>query len=180
MRCDEIQERLIELLYDENSSPQADSELRAHVLSCPTCRNELEELKAAREMLKVWQDEPLPSPVIIPAMRRPPTRMSAFFSWRMPGFAAVAAMLILVFLVLANAEITWNKEGFAYRSRIFAGSSDSYTKAEVRDVLKRVLDDSEARMTETSFLMMQRLLDTLEQDQAMQLRFVRGRSQNRN
>jgi hypothetical protein len=96
-------------------------------------------------------------------------------------YAAIAAMLLLAFLTLANPEIRWNKEGFYYKSHLPWGASDSYTKAEARNLIKRALDDSEAQMTETTRLMMERLLDTIDQERWMDFRLVRHQAaQNRN
>src|SRR5216117_3392091 len=58
MRCDEIREQLVELLYNERGTSPASAELQAHVDSCPSCRLELAELQAARNWLQVWKDEP--------------------------------------------------------------------------------------------------------------------------
>lgn len=88
----------------------------------------------------------------------------------------IAAVLLAAFLALANLEIRWNKEGLSFKthlSRWGASQSDYYTKAEVRDILKRVMDDSESRVTETNYLMIQELLNTIEQDRMMDLRLVR-------
>ena len=58
MRCEEIQERLVELLYSELGTPAASAELRGHVNSCPACQRELQELETVRSALKSWKDEP--------------------------------------------------------------------------------------------------------------------------
>jgi len=173
MRCDEIQERFVDLLYDEPGTPRAGSELRAHLLSCPACRKELDDLKALQSLLKNWEDAPPLRPVTIP--RLPETTRRKWFpaQWLSPAYAAAAILVVLVLLFSLNAEVTWNQQGFHYNSHVFGRSGDYYTKAQVRDILKRVLDDSEARMTETNYLMMQRLMDTVEQDRQMDLRFVR-------
>jgi hypothetical protein len=183
MKCDEIQERFIDLLYNERGASPASPELQAHVESCPTCRKELEELRGVREKLQLWEDEPPLRPVSLPATERT-------LLFRRPGFwppvrlAAIAAMLLIAFLVLANAQITWNRDGFSYKNSIFpwgASQSEYYTKAQVRDILKRVIDDSEVRMNEVNYLMMQELLNTVDQDRLMDLRLARNSAaQNRN
>jgi hypothetical protein len=174
MRCDEIQERFVELLYDEPGTSPPGSELRSHLLSCPTCRKELDDLKAVQGLLKNWEDSPPLRPVAIPRSPEPARRKWFIAPWRSPAYAVAAVLVALVFLVTLNAEVTWNQQGFHYNSHIFGRSGDYYTKAQVRDILKRVIDDSEARMTETNYLMMQRLMDTVEQDRQMDLRFVRN------
>ena len=93
-------------------------------------------------------------------------------------------MIILAFLALANAEITWNRDGVAFRTHMFArpGSTpDFYTKAEVRNLLKSVVDDTEGRVMETNYLMLQRMMDTIEDERQLDLSFVRaGSARNHN
>ncbi len=178
MRCEDIQEKYIDLLYDERGTPSASPELEAHIASCPSCRKELEELRSTREKLRLWDDEPPLRPVRIPVREHGFRARNLLFRHAL-RFAAIAAMLLVAFLALADADITWNKQGFTYKNNLFSrgpAQSDFYTKAEVRDLLKRVLDDSEARMNETNYLMMQQLLDTVEKDQLMDLRFVQRTS----
>jgi len=82
----------------------------------------------------------------------------------------VAAMLLLAFLGLANAEITWNKEGFAFRTHILPVPSSKfdpstyYTKAEARSIIGRVADETEGRMLDANKLMIQDALEILEQE----------------
>ncbi len=180
MRCDEIQERFVDLLYDERGTPPASPELRAHIASCPACRAQLEELLEVRQQLKTWEDEAPASPVAIPTVARQ-RRTSGFALWPVLRYAGIAALVVFAFLSLSNAEITWNKEGFSFRTHLFSsrtGRDDYYTKAENRDVIKKALDDSEARMTELNYRMIQRMLDTVDQERMQELRYVRN-SQDR-
>jgi len=185
MRCDEIQERFVELLYGEHRADQG--ELQEHMRSCPACRRELEELKQTQSALRLWKDEsPLRSVVIPPGTRLGRSRRHSI-SLRFFRYAAVAAMVAIAFLALANAQISWNREGFSFSTHLFYWRNNDrgeyYTKAEVRNLLKQVLDDSEARTTETNYLMMQRMLDTIEQDRWMDLRLIndtRARTGNKN
>ena len=175
MRCDEIQERFVDLLYDERGTPPPSAELRAHIDSCPVCRNELEGLRKIRVDLKTWRDERIPTPVVIPAAARNHPRRGVVL-WPVLKYAGIAALLTLAILTLSNAEITWNKQGFSFRTYGFAGrtaSPDYYTKAEVRNILKRVLDDSESRMTELNYQMIQQYRDTVEQERLQDLRYVK-------
>jgi predicted anti-sigma-YlaC factor YlaD len=164
MRCDEIQEHLIDLLYDEGG-PQADNrELQEHLRTCPACRNELEELKQARAHLQVWADEAPRQRMTIPKTEFLLSRSTSRHYLR---YAAIAAMLLICFLVFADAEITLNKNGFSYRSHLFtrnATGQDYYTKSEVRDLVKRALDDSEIRANEINNVLARRILDTVERE----------------
>jgi hypothetical protein len=180
MRCDEIQERFVELLYEAESTP-ASEELRQHLLTCPSCREELEELRRTRKCLQLWKDEePLRS---VPVASRE-FRARKNISWKPFRYAAIAAMAVITFLALANTRITWNKDGFTFSTHLFSSresEKDHYTKAEVRDLVKQALDDSELRTNETNYLMMQKMLDTVEQDRWMDLRLVSTRySKDRN
>jgi len=184
MRCDEIQDRFIDLLYCERGTPPANPELQAHIDSCPTCRKELEELKTVQGTLRLWKDEPPLRPVGLGLLRH-----DYFFRPRRPAlwsalrYAGIAAMLLIALLVLANPEIKWNKEGFYFKTSLPWGvsRSDYYTKAEARNLIKRALNDSETQMTETTRLMMDRLLDTIDQERWMDFRLVRHQAaQNRN
>jgi hypothetical protein len=175
MRCDEVQEGFIDLLYEDSGAPHASSELREHLRTCPNCRKELEELSKTRKFLQLWKDEP-PLADTVTARREPPDH-------RVPGwrpllrYAAIAAMVLITFLALANTQITWNKDGFSFRAQMFAKREpvrDYYTKAEFRSMVKQALDDSESRMNETNYLMMQKMLDTVEQDRWMDLRLIRN------
>ncbi len=176
MRCDEIQERFIDLLYSERGTASASQELRAHIDSCASCRKVLEDMKGVKSLLSLWKDEiPLRSVSIPAAERRFHAQGRLVLHYL--RYAAVAAALILAFLALANAEITWQKGEFSFRTHFLpaaASSSNYYTKAEVRDLMKRALDDSEAQLLETNRLMILRVMDTLEQDQARDLQMIRG------
>ncbi len=183
MRCDEVQERFIELLYDERGTPSASPELQAHVRSCPACQVELADLRAVQGSLRIWKDEPplrsvsitAPPPKVVPMRPR-------FTAMRIARIAAAAAVLVLAFLALANAEVTWNKAGFSFRTHLLSkpgAASDPgnyYTKAEVRDIIRRVADDTEGRMSDLTNVMILRMLDTLEREQQVDMRLINNRA----
>jgi len=181
MRCDEIQERFVELLYDEAGTPPASAELRAHVDSCPACRAELEELLSVRRALATWKDEP---PLRSVARARPRERSApASGPWllRAARYGALAAMALLTFLALANAEITWNRDGFSFRTHLFAARPDTrefYTRTETRDLVRRALDDTERRLSEEAWEVGQRVLDTVDNERIIQSRLGRSRVNN--
>ena len=178
MRCDQIQERIVELLYNEGGT--APSEIQDHVRTCAACRRELEELEQTRRRLQVWKDE---APLRSVTIARGESLLKRRPGWDYVRYAAIAAMALICFLALANTEIALNGNGFKFSTSLFpkkAVGQDYYTKEEARELVKRALDDSEFRMSEINYLMVQRLLDTLEQEQ-MDSRFVRTKTiQNRN
>jgi hypothetical protein len=183
MNCDEIREHFFEFIYSEGGDSPASAEVQEHLRTCSACRMELEELSTTRKYLQLWKDE---DPLRKVKIDGPGALASRKFDWKYLRYAAIAAMVVFCFLALANTQITWNKEGFSFSTRLFAGhesAQDYYTKSEVRDIMKQALDDSEFRMNETSLLMVQKALDTVEQDRWMDLRLVRSHealNQNRN
>jgi hypothetical protein len=169
MQCEEIREHLVELLYGEGSP--VSQEIEDHFRTCLACRREFEELKQTRTHLRAWEDEsPLRSVSIV--SQQPGRSRNA---WRYVRPGAIAAMLLVCFLALANTEITVNKNGFSFSTHLFSRSTperDYYTKSEVRDILKRTSDESE----EVNYLMMQKVLDTVDRDRWMDTHLLRTRA----
>ena len=190
MRCDEIQERFIELLYDELGTPRASEELQAHVRSCPACASQLAEFKAVRNALRTWEDESPRQPVVvtIPAAKVIPLRPRWNLA-RIAQYGAIAAVLLLALMALANAEITWNNQGFGFRTHLISSSrtagdaSSYYTKAETREILKRALDESEIWMAKDTREKINSVLETLEREkdfdyQLISAKLLKAKSNN--
>jgi hypothetical protein len=183
MRCDEIQPQLVDLLYDEDGPAPANPELQDHLRTCSVCHQEFEELKQTRKYLKEWKDE---SPLRSISIARQESLLKKRSNWTYLRYAAVAAMVLLCFLALANTELTWSNSGFSIRTSLFRRTPeerDYYTKSEVRNLMKRALDDSEVRINEINKLVAQKMLETMEQDRWTDLHPVRGsaaRNVNRN
>jgi predicted amidophosphoribosyltransferase len=176
MRCDEIQEHIIDFLYDEGNARSINADVWKHLRTCPSCRKELEELRETRKYLQLWKDEPPLRSVTISGRREIPRRQ---FVRRYFRYAAIAAMAAVSFLALANTQITWNKNGFLFSTHLFAwngGERNYYTKTELRNLMKQALDDSEFRINEANYLMVQKMLDMVEQDRWMDLHLARGRA----
>jgi len=174
MRCDEIRERLVDLLYSERGTPAASPELKAHVESCPACRKELEELKGVQGALRAWEDEPPLRPVRVPATQSSPKSLW-FPSFRMLGFAVKAAVVVVAFLALANSEITWNRDGFSFKTHLFSRDlprSEYATRAETLKVLKQGLRDSEAYMREENAQQLNSALDLVDKQMGQQMRYL--------
>jgi hypothetical protein len=181
MRCDEIRENFVDLLYDEMSA--ANLEVKNHLQTCLECRREFEELRQARKYLQEWKDE---SPLRSISIAGQESRAKHTNYWKYLRYGAVAAMVLICLLAVANTELTWTRDGFSFRTGLFRRAPEPakfYTKSEVRDLMKRALDDSEMRTNETNYLMLQKMLDTVEQDRWMYSRSSRGsipRGGNRN
>jgi hypothetical protein len=175
MRCDEIREQILDFIYDDDAASQANAEISEHLRTCSACRKELEELKQARQYLRHWKDESPAQSVRIPGNRVPARQ---FFGRQYLRYAAIAAMALICFMALANTQIRLNKEGFSFQTHLFHKNDSErnyYTKTELRNLMKQALDDSEFRMSEANYWMMQKILDTVDQDRSNDLRLVRSR-----
>ena len=173
MRCDEIQERIIDMVYDSGDILSANADIVEHINTCSACREELEELRQTRRYLQRWKDEPPLRSVTIARHEANPNRRPV---WKYLHYAGIAAMVAISFLALANTQIVWNKNEFSFSTHLFGGRGaerDYYTKNEIRSLVKRALDDSESRTSEANYLMMQKMLDVVEQDRWIDLRLVR-------
>jgi hypothetical protein len=174
MRCDEIQEGFIDLLYDETGVSPEKSALLEHLRTCPNCRRELDELKKTRKYLRLWEDESPLQNIAVAGRKVPQTRSLSWKAWR---YAGIAAMVLITIMALANTQISLNKNGFSFSTTLFPGHElkrDYYTKAEARSIMKQALEDSEFRTNETNYLMMQKMLDTVDQDRWSDLRLIRN------
>jgi hypothetical protein len=172
MRCDEIQEEFIDLLYDDAAASHKSAELREHLRTCVNCRKELDKLKKTREYLQLWKDESPPQNITMPRREIHQPR-----TWSFLRYAGIAAMFLIALLALVNTQISWNKDGFSFSTSFFAEREferNYYTKSEFRNIMKQALDDSEVRTNETNYLMMQRMLDTVEQGRWMDFHLIRG------
>ncbi len=177
MRCDEIKERFVDLLYDERGTPPASPELKAHIDSCPNCRRELDELRELRGVLRGWEDEKPLRPVWIPEAQRAPAR-PRFSFLRVVRYAGIAALVVLALLAVSNAEFTRTRDGFSFKTHAFSRdfhSSDYYTKAEVKKIVKEAIRDSEAYQMESNNQQLNAALDLIDKQMGQELRYVRSR-----
>ncbi len=175
MRCNDIQEKFIDLLYHEKGTPAADPELTAHLSTCPDCQKELAGLQELRATLSTWKDEPPLRPFRLP--RAEAVRGGGWFPlWRLARYAAFAVLLTLAFLGISNADIRWDSQGFSFRTSLLSKaapaaqlpSSDYYTKEEVRTMFRRVIEDSQGFTVQ----MAQRVMDTQDQNWMGDLRYI--------
>jgi hypothetical protein len=164
MRCNEIQEHFVDFIYGEAVDSSLNADIREHLRTCSACSKEIEELKHTRKYLQLWKEEPPLRDVNIFRHGAVPHQKS---SWRYLQYAAIAAMVVISFMALVNTQISWNKNGFSLSTHLLKqqdAQRDYYTKAELRNLLEQALDDTELRMNETNYSMMQKMLDTIEHD----------------
>ena len=170
MRCDEIQEHFVELLYQEQGTPTASPEVQEHVRGCAVCRKELAELKGLRATLTVWQDEPPLRPVTVPRKLAGTGRVGIPL-WSMFRYAAIAVLVTLAFLGLSNAQIQWDRNGFSFRTSLRAPvilASNYPTKEELETILYRAMNDTE----QSNYQMMLHMLDTIDQERANEIHML--------
>jgi hypothetical protein len=174
MRCNEIQEQFVNLLYHEKGTPAASAEVEAHLRSCPECQMELAGLKGLQSTLKAWQDEPPLRPVRIPRAEPAASRFRLPV-WRLARYAAFAALVTLAFLGLSNAEIRWDSNGFSFQTHLLPKAApsptDHYTREETREMFRRVLEDSQG----FTFQVMQQVMDRQDQLHFSDLRLITNR-----
>jgi len=162
MRCDEIQERFVDLLYCEPGTPSPDAEVQAHLGSCRTCQKDLAELRDLQKTLSSWQDEPPLLPVAIPRTEpvRPRFRVPV---WHIFRYAAIAALVLLAFLSVTNAQINWNDNGFSFRTSLFSRSTHGPDSPITRDELRNIIRNVQIESHNDNYQMNQNLLDTIDQ-----------------
>ena len=55
MKCDDMPQRLVTLLYGE-LEPEEEKQIKAHLKACPACRQVYEELRGTSRVLQKWED----------------------------------------------------------------------------------------------------------------------------
>lgn len=98
MNCDITREQLIAYLYDEDIQIEARERLKAHIETCPSCNQTLEELGSTSRILNAWSDEK-PNMDLVFVQER--TLWQNLLPTRYPkawAAAAIAAILIFTFL----------------------------------------------------------------------------------
>lgn len=129
MNCDITREQLIAYLYDENIRPNERERLKAHIETCPSCSQTLEELGSTSRILNAWGDEKPDLDLVFVQERQPlwqnllPTRYPK--TW---VGAAIAAILIFTFL---NIEFAI-RDG-AFHTSIGLRSSDPPEQIAIAD-----------------------------------------------
>jgi len=145
MTCDELKIGLMDFLYNE-SDPEAERLVRAHLQNCPACRGEYEALSRTSLTLKAWENEDPRLHLVF--MKESQSWLSAvkekFLPARAPawgklaGLAAGIAIGVLFISALLNTEITYDNGNFAYRTSLLprpTATADSQLVAQIRQEL---------------------------------------------
>ena len=154
MNCDITREQLIAYLYDEDIRPNERERLKAHIETCPSCSQTLEELGSTSRILNAWGDEKPNMDLVFVQERQTlwqnllPTQYPK--TWIAAG-AAIAAILIFTFL---NIEFAI-RDG-AFHASIGLRSSDPPEQIAIADTSEVISLD--APITRGEFIIHQQNL----------------------
>jgi len=125
MKCDEIKEKFMELIYGE-ISPEDKKKVQAHLRRCKDCKKEFMELKNTSAVLQKWE---IPEPNMNLVFVREKTPLFARLKESLPvlnfnfkkfGMAFGGTFAgILILLSLVNFEVTKTSEGFSVKMALF-------------------------------------------------------------
>jgi hypothetical protein len=145
MTCDEIKILLMDFLYNE-SEPDSEKLVRAHLQNCPACRGEYEALSRTSLTLKAWENEdPRLHLVFVKESQSWLSALKEKFlpehapAWgKLAGLAAGIAIGVLFISALLNTEISYRNGNFVYRTSLLPrqpATVDSQLVAQVRQEL---------------------------------------------
>lgn len=145
MTCDEIKIGLMDFLYNE-SDPETDKLVRAHLQNCIACRGEYEALSRTSLTLKAWENEDPRLHLVfvkesqnwLSAVKEKFENMHAPALGKVAWLSAGIAIGVLFISALLNTEISYNNGNFAYRTSLLprpAATADSQLVAQIRQEL---------------------------------------------
>lgn len=145
MTCDEIKISLMDFLYNE-SDPEAEKLVRAHLQNCVACRSEYEALSRTSLTLKAWENEDprlhllfvKESQSWLSVLKEKFENMRVTALGKLAWLAAGIAIGVLFISALLNTEISYNNGNFAYRTSLLprpAVTADSQLVAQIRQEL---------------------------------------------
>ena len=129
MNCDITREQIVAYLYDEDIRPNERERLKAHIETCPSCSQTLEELGSTSRILNAWGDEKPNMDLIFVQERQ--TLCQNLLPTRYPKIwtaAAIAAILIFTFL-----NIEFAIQDGAFHAAIGLRSSDPPERVAIAD-----------------------------------------------
>lgn len=187
MKCNEMPENLISLVYDE-LTPEEAKKVRAHLKSCAGCRKSYEELKQTSGLLSRWEDQ---SPGISLVFVNEPFApwKSLKERWGSTGWTrrlslalpALAVCLLLVLSALnfqARADNGRFEIGFSLLPRSSGLSPNdlkvllSEYQQETLQMTSRLLDEREYRQNQIFNSQLNRFAQDMEHRRAQDLMLV--------
>jgi hypothetical protein len=180
--CGNREERLVSLLYDDGD-PSELAEIRAHLETCPSCREEFEELTSTRELLSSWPNVTnAPRMVFLHEPSRsadriggaPATSVRSGLWAFLPSLAAAA---IVVMLMATSVLFLRFQVGTDGRMRVAFGSPSQSTAAASALVTREDLDHG---LAQTAAYLEALVRDAREQDRQAVLDAVDQTLQDRN
>lgn len=145
MTCDEIKISLMDFLYNE-SDPETEKLVRAHLQACAACRGEYEALSRTSLTLKAWENEDprlrlvfvKESHAWLQTWKEKLANLGVPAVGKVAWLAAGIAIGVLFISALLNTEISYNGGNFVYRTSLLprpAATVDSQLVAQIRQEL---------------------------------------------
>ncbi|RKY89236.1 hypothetical protein DRQ09_01730 [candidate division KSB1 bacterium] len=186
MKCDEIKEKLIDLVYDEVSAEEK-KKLKAHLRRCKNCKKEYMELVNTSKVLRKWKaPEPSFNFIFIKERISVINRLKEWF--RVPGFNfkkfGIAfggiAVGLLIILSLVNFEVNKTENGLSISMGIFKKSKSTIderallqqitkVQQETIHLFTRIMEERELAQRRDYQLMLAEIVRTLENKQKLEL-----------
>lgn len=146
MTCDEIKILMMDFLYNE-SEPESEKLVRAHLQNCSPCRTEYEALSRTSLTLKAWENEdPRLHHVFVPerqswfgVLKEKFAAPNAPVWGKLAWMSAGMVMGLLFISALLNTEISFTNGNFTYRTSLLPprpSGADSQLVAQVRQELE--------------------------------------------
>ncbi len=183
MKCKDMTERLISLIYGELSPDEA-KKTESHIKSCDSCRKIYKELKETTEILDKWKEITLPTNFVFT------TEAPGFNLWnksirsmgRVRKFMlgiSIAAAFCLLLLSIINFEAKYEYGKWSIGFHLIPQAKESITKEYVEQLVKesqkqiliftsRMIEESERRTD----IDLTRLVQTIEEQRQKDLQFI--------
>jgi len=153
MTCDEIKISLMDFLYNE-SDPETEKLVRAHLQNCVACRGEYEALSRTSLTLKAWENEDPRLHLVF--VKESQSWLSAvkekFENMRVPAMGKLAwlsagvAIGVLFISALLNTEISYHNGNFVYRTSLLPRSSGATADSQLVAQIQQELNEKYQQM----------------------------------
>ena len=186
MKCNDIKEMFMDLIYDEISDEDK-AVVEKHLEECAACKKELMELSNTSQVLQKWEiPEPKMNLVFVKERISILDKVKEWFklpelSYRKFGFAFAGTFAcVLVILSLVNFELSKTNEGFSVKMGLWdkgkSGVEDqtlfqemARTQQETIQLITKIMEDKEAAQKREYQMTMAELARVLENRRNLQL-----------